>query len=65
MQIKELSTRFSVARDCDKSYIGETGRPFTVRMKEYQRAVRHEDMKNAKAVHSIQKSLAWIGRMPE
>ena len=42
--------------DCDKSYIGETGRPFAVRMKEHQRAVKHEDMKNANAVHSIQKS---------
>ena len=42
--------------DCDKPYIGETGRPFAVRMKEHQRAVKHEDMKNANAVHSIQKS---------
>ena len=40
----------------EKSYIGKTGSPFIVRMKEHQCAVRHEDIKNANVVHGIQKS---------
>ena len=39
-------------KDCSLSYIGETGRPLNVRIKEHQRAVRNGDMKNAIAVLS-------------
>ena len=42
--------------DHEKSYIGETGRPFTVRMKEHRRAVKNEDMKNANAAHIVKES---------
>ena len=47
--------------DCEKSYIGETGRPFIVRMNEHRCAVKTEDMRNANAVHSIKEShsIAW------
>ena len=35
--------------DCDHVYIGETGRPFHVRLKEHQRAVTQGDRRNANA----------------
>ena len=38
--------------DCDRTHIGETGRSFSMRMKEHQRAMMTGDMKNAYAVHS-------------
>ena len=37
--------------DFDRLHIGETGGPFSVRMKEHQRAVMTGDMKSANAVH--------------
>ena len=39
--------------DCDHVYIGETGRPFHVRLKEHQRAVTQGDRRNANAVHHM------------
>ena len=36
--------------DCEKSYIGETGSQFIVRMKEHRRLVKNEDMRNDNAV---------------
>ena len=43
------------------TYIGETGRPFTVRMKEHRRAVKNEDMRNTNAAHSVKEdhSIDW------
>ena len=41
--------------DCDNIYIGETGRPFHVRLKEHQRAVTQGDRRNANAVHHMDK----------
>ncbi len=38
-------------KDCNKKYIGETGRTFTDRMKEHQRAIRNLDTNNAIAAH--------------
>ena len=52
MQTKKSSTRSLKSL----TYIGKTGSPFIVRMKEHQCAVRHEDIKNANVVHGIQKS---------
>ena len=48
--------------DCDRTYIGETGRPFSVRMKEHQRAVMTGDMKNANAVHSGRDNVRILDR---
>ena len=39
-----------------RSHVWETGRPFTVGMKENRRAVENEDMKNANVVHSVKES---------
>ena len=39
--------------DCEKSYIGETCRPFIVSMKEHQHVVKNEDMNNTNAAHSV------------
>ena len=51
---------------CEKSYVGETGRSFTVRMKEHRRAVKNKDIKNANAAHSVKKRATVLtGRMPE
>ena len=38
-------------KDCDKSYIGETKRKFSTRLKEHQKVVEHK--------HSHKSALAW------
>ena len=40
--------------DCDWVYIGETGHPFHIRLKEHQRAVFQGDRRNANAVHHME-----------
>ena len=39
--------------DCDKFYLGETGRSFDVRLKEHKRAVKQFDNNNALAQHCM------------
>ena len=39
--------------DCNQVYIGESGRPLHVRIKEHQRAVALGDDRNANAVHNM------------
>ena len=39
--------------DCDKFYLGETGRTFETRLKEHKKAVRYFDVNNALAHHCL------------
>ena len=45
-------------KDCDKSYIGETKRKFSTRLKEHQKAVEHKhSQKSALAEHCLRSDL--------
>ena len=49
-------------KDCDKSYIGETKRKFSTRLKEHQKAVEHKhSQKSALAEHCLRSghNLSW------
>ena len=50
---------------CDKVYIGETGRPLKTRISEYKRVVGMGDATNANAVHwmKISHTMDWESAM--
>ena len=57
-----MYTRYH-AKDCDTSYIGETGRDLHKRIVEHKAAVRRKDDKNGIAVHANSHShqVDWEG----
>ena len=59
---ERLGIVYGIPCNCGRLYIGETGRCLSIRLREYQRAVKLLDTKNALATHIMEypdHSIEW------